>query len=685
MSAGLVAGARRCLWALGWTLFLAATPASGRQFGAEDTLGAARTTESAAELRAGPNGLDPRLAVVLGTHLQLPLERPVTRVAVGDPTVLSFELLDELQLLLLGKSVGRTSLLVWSGDGPPARYAIAVEPDLSLLREALNELAPDVRVSSALDRDAIVLRGMVRDATERAAVEAAARAWLDADATAPTALGAAPTETAPQSVGQVISLLRVAEMPVPLEDRIAEAVREVGVSGVRVSRVQRDPQPNDAIDAFVLEGTVSNQTALTRTLLVAAAAIDPALVEAGIEVLADEAGGLRSVSNQLSNNQNNQQFASANQGGGVFQNGGGQGNQVDNRIQSNIGRATALSAAAGRVLSFLRVADLPQVRVDIELYEVDRTRLEQLDATLEAIVSDFSQGALSPLSSGLAAPPSVGSVSPTDAQGVLNLLNGAGSAGFQLADSRAAVSATLQALESRGYARSLSRPSITVLSGELAQFQVGGEIPVPTAFATTVGNGGPEGVFNGVAFRPFGVRLLVRPLVEPDGRITLDLVPEVVQPDTELTTAIRDATGAEPLTVGFETRALRTTARVGRGGSLVIGGLLQRSEQGSSSGVPWLSRLPGIGWLFGRESRQSAERELFVVVSPTQVHEPRPEARLWAHADPVELVLAGRQARNPREKSEPDGNSDPSAGISPSPGATSPTAAMASPHPEDTP
>ena len=286
--------------------------------------------------------------------------------------------------------------------------------------------------------------------------------------------------------------------------------------------------------------------------------------------------------------------------------------------------------------------DLPQVRVDIELYEVDRSLIEQTDVSLEAIFSDFSQGALSPLTSGLDASPLVGSVSPTDAQGVLDLIDGAGGAGFQIADNNTAVSATLQALESRGYARSLARPSITVLSGELAQFQVGGQIPVPTAFATTVGGAGPEGVFNGVEFQPFGVRLLVRPLIEPDGRITLDVVPEVVQPDTELTTAIRDATGNDPLTVGFESRALRTTARVARGGALVIGGLLQQSEDSSSSGVPGLSRLPGIGWLFGRESRQARETELIVVVSPQRLHDERPEARVWAHADPVALVLSHR-------------------------------------------
>ena len=617
---------------------------------------------------------NPRVSVLRGNHSLFDLDSAATRVAVGDPEILSFEILDSKSILLLGRQVGRTSLLIWNEDGIPQSYSVAVEPDLTLLRETLEELDPGVRIASALDRDAIVLRGEVADLRTRIAVEAAARAWLDADdsSLSSESLGILPagsvtTGTEQTGVGRVISLLRVREAPPTLEIRIEGAIESAGITGVRVERIQRGVQPDDEVDIFLLDGLVPNQVALTRALLVAASTLPPGLASSGLEVMADEAGGLRgSNSLQGGGAQSGQQFASSGQSSSVFQ-GGGQGGQIDNRIRSNLGRATVVSAADGRVLSILTVTDLPQVQVDIQLYEIDRTRLENLDVTLDAVLSDFGQGALSPLSSGLASSPLVGSVSPTDAQGVLQMLDGSGSAGFQVAGSNAAVSATLQALESHGYARSLARPSITVLSGELAQFQVGGQIPVPTAFATAVGDGA-EGVFNGVEFQPFGVRLLVRPLVEADGQITLDVAPEVVQPDTELTTAIRDATGTDPLTVGFESRALRTTARVGRNGALVIGGLLQQSKQTSSSGVPGLSQLPGIGWLFGRQGEQSRDTELFIVVAPKRIQEPRPEARVWAHPDPVELVLRHRKGASETNESEgilqDAGNSEASGGMS---------------------
>lgn len=590
------------------------------------------------------------LEVPVSSHRILDIGSKIKRVAVGDPEVLSYEILDDRELLLLGNTTGRTSVLVWTFEAGLQDYRAVVLPDLTLLRETLQSIAPDVQVDSALDRDAIVLRGVVPTFEVSLLLESSARAWLEADADALqknlfAADGALTTadlaETPDQAVGRVINLLSVSEKLPTLEARITDALVASGMVGIQVTRVQRGPRLDDALDGFMLEGEVADQTALSQALFLATLAIDPQLVETGIEVLADESGALSRMNQNAGGQQNqNQVFQSQNQAGGVFQGGQGGNQSIGNRLRNNLGRATVISAADGRLLSFLRVADLPQVRVDIELYEIDRTSLASFESSISAVVSDFQQGSLSAQPSILDSSPLVGSVTPEDAQGVLDLLDGAGAAGLQVAGSQAALSATLEALETLGFARSLSRPSITVLSGEQAQFQVGGEIPVPTSFAAVVG-GGTQGVFNSVAFQPFGVRLQVRPLVQADGSITLDLVPEIVSPDTALTTAIRDATGTDPLTVGLETRALRTTTRVDRGAALVIGGLLQQAESGSSSGIPGLSQLPLVGWLFGRESQQASLNELIIVVSPRRVLTPRPEAARWAHLDPVELVLAG--------------------------------------------
>ena len=287
--------------------------------------------------------------------------------------------------------------------------------------------------------------------------------------------------------------------------------------------------------------------------------------------------------------------------------------------------------------------DLPQVRVEVELFEVDVSALQELDGGFQTILSDFAQGPLDGLDSILSSSPLVGSVSPADVQGVLNAIDGSGSFGAQLGGDNVAIQATLSALEARGYARSLSRPSITVLSGELAQFQVGGQIPIQTSIATEIGGAGTSGILQGVTFESFGVLLSTRPLVDADGRITLDLLPEIVQPDAELTAVVRDATGTDLATVGFETRSLRTTARLEDGASLLVGGLLSRLESNSTSGVPILRHIPFLGSLFENRNEQSREQELVLVVTPTRVRRPDSRAAVWPHLSPLEtLRTSGR-------------------------------------------
>ena len=91
---------------------------------------------------------------------------------------------------------------------------------------------------------------------------------------------------------------------------------------------------------------------------------------------------------------------------------------------------------------------------------------------------------------------------------------------------------------------------------------VGGQIPVPTSVVTSAGNQ----VFESVFFVPFGVQLGIRPLVGPSDSITLDVRPQVIQPDPDLTAAVRESSGNDQTTTAFESRSVKTTAvsRMGR-------------------------------------------------------------------------------------------------------------------------
>ena len=251
-----------------------------------------------------------------------------------------------------------------------------------------------------------------------------------------------------------------------------------------------------------------------------------------------------------------------------------------------------IQAADGRILSLIEVEHLPLVRVDVRLYEVNLNRLREWRNDLGIIVSDFDQSSLLPNADavdlqGLGA----ASVADGDVQNVLRYLDGGITNGLQLVEGGFAVDNVFQLLVTRDIARAISRPSLTVLSGELALFQVGGEVPVPVA--VTVG-GGTDQILNGVEFRQFGVQLAIRPLVVETGSelITLDLTPRISLPDLQLTAALRQTSGTDTGTTAFESRGARTHARLLDGQALVIGGLITQREDTSQGKTPWLGDIP---------------------------------------------------------------------------------------------
>lgn len=619
----------------------------------------------------------PRTEVVtLGAHQRVPLPREVQRLAVGDESVLTVELLDTRQALALGQKAGSTTLLIWYADGTHESVLFRVRPDLSLLEAALRDIAPEVSVDMAPDRDAVVLRGTVPDELHRQAVLRATASYLSAVPTAGTSIEApATTEGGEPSPGTVrvsgesdgvgsaaiIDMLRLAELPTGIESRILEAIRPIAGDGIQVRRVQRSPIADDQSDILVLEGAVEDQITLVRAMQLAARLfVGEAEVEtsrSAIEVIADEAGGLvmgrgnnlGQQGGQGQGGRNGGQFGGGGGQGGGFAGAGGLGVRT-NQVQRNLGRATVLSMARGRILSFVEIRDKPQVRVAVQVFEIDRDQLFQFATEIQALVSDFPQPNLGPSDVGSRIQPNpanVGAFSDSDVQaGLASLADGFGQQ-LQISGRNFALSTLLRALEARGIARRLSSPVLTVLNGETAQFQVGGEIPVPQAFTPAAGAGAGLGTFSSVDFRSFGVGLGVRPLVGLEGEVTIDLSSVISQPDEALTTIVRGATGTDLQTTAFSTRALQTNARLEDGQSLLVGGLVSRSLQDDVSKTPVLGDLPLVGWMFRSTNDAYQESELFVLVTPSIVRPAIPGSDLWLQPGLDEIL--GNVLRKPAD------------------------------------
>jgi general secretion pathway protein D len=164
--------------------------------------------------------------------------------------------------------------------------------------------------------------------------------------------------------------------------------------------------------------------------------------------------------------------------------------------------------------------------------------------------------------------------------------------------------AVLRAGASRGDVQILSRPVLLAANNHEARILVGSQRPfiqvsrsLPTDTPTR------DQV---VQYRDVGTRLSVRPTISGDGYVTLEVVQEVNAATTE--TAF-DA----PV---ISTREAATQVLVRDGQTIVLGGLVDRQRDVTSGGVPLLSEIPLLGGLFGRQSRRTAETELFLFLTP---------------------------------------------------------------------
>jgi pilus assembly protein CpaC len=136
----------------------------------------------------------------------------------------------------------------------------------------------------------------------------------------------------------------------------------------------------------------------------------------------------------------------------------------------------------------------------------------------------------------------------------------------------------------------------------------------------------------------FGISLNVRPLVGDDDSLTLDVTPQIVTPDANLTTSIRQNTGTNQSTTAFQTRSLRTSARLQDGQALLIGGLLSQNTNDTQASTPGVRDVPGLGWLFRNFNRTDDSVELVIVLNPVIVRDPAPNAGLWEYPATSELM-----------------------------------------------
>jgi type IV pilus assembly protein PilQ len=184
---------------------------------------------------------------------------------------------------------------------------------------------------------------------------------------------------------------------------------------------------------------------------------------------------------------------------------------------------------------------------------------------------------------------------------------GAGSGGaiaFALAGANSILNVELSALEASGRGKIISNPRIATLDNTEAVIQSGVRIPFETNSA--------EGTKT--EFIDASLVLKVTPHVTPDGFINMKINVTNNQPNE----AITSAAGQPSIT----TREANTAMLVRDGDTVVIGGLYRRILSTNRAGLPWMSQMPVLGWLFRKDTESDRNEELLIFITPRIIRQP---------------------------------------------------------------
>ena len=154
----------------------------------------------------------------------------------------------------------------------------------------------------------------------------------------------------------------------------------------------------------------------------------------------------------------------------------------------------------------------------------------------------------------------------------------------------------LSALESDGKGKVISNPRVVTADQAKAIIEQGTELPYQTASASGA---------TSIAFRKANLKLEVTPQITPEGGIMLAL------------DISKDSMGQiTPAGFAIDTKHVNTQVLVDNGGTVMIGGIYETTEQEDAYKVPLLGDLPWVGALFKNQRRSSARQELLVFITP---------------------------------------------------------------------
>jgi pilus assembly protein CpaC len=288
---------------------------------------------------------------------------------------------------------------------------------------------------------------------------------------------------------------------------------------------------------------------------------------------------------------------------------------------------TVVAEGAPQVINAMRVGGVQQVQLDVIVARVSRDELRRMSFDfmnfgVHHVFASTPGGGFIVPSSGIAGNlPGV----PTFTN-LTQTVNGAAPNLFlALFNPEQDFFALLQLLRTEAVAKILTEPKLITMSGRPATLLSGGQqaVPQPGGLGTVA-----------VQFFPFGTQLTFLPVVLGNGKIHLEVEPEVSILDQASGTTI--AGTAVP---GRLIQRVHTSVEMEDGQTFAIGGLIEHTIGATATKVPVLGDVPFLGAAFSSKFYEERESELLVLVTPHLVDP--------MSCDQLPKLLPGQETRTP--------------------------------------
>lgn len=347
------------------------------------------------------------------------------------------------------------------------------------------------------------------------------------------------------------------------------------------------------------------------------------------------------------------------------------------------------------IINRLRTAVPLQVNLQVRIAEVSRSLARQIGNNFASATSRpggfqyaIGQGSTNPISNQIsrnglgvgevpkyyATDPT--SISPSAPLGTIKQYDATGLGALATATTLALqthflgldIISALNLGEQVGLVTTLAQPNLTAVSGETAEFLVGGEFPIPMSQGL--------GAIS-IDYKKYGVSLSYTPTVLADGRISLRVRPEVSELSAQGAVTLNGFT-VPALTV----RRAETTVELGSGQSFMIAGLLSNNAANTIQKMPGAGDLPILGALFKSTNFQKSETELVIVITPylvTPVNDRDIKLPTDAVKSPtiIQEVLGNMASDGASQATRPLPTSQPAPAIVPRVGAEDPALGQA--------